>query len=242
MTTSEAPMLGLVVGRDLAAVGEVLRAAGLPEAGMAAPGSPSVPHRTVSVEDTETRHALARLASAHGWLVLLTPPNGYRRATTLLILATRLPAARRMLHVNELFVYQVLASISDEEQEALVNAVLAPVLSLPPALGNRLLTTLETLHWNDGSAKSTARALGLHSKTVLNRVRRFEALTGLCLDRPPDRLRADVALYILRMRGRLARVEIERGPTPTTAPAEAGRGNGNGLLRATRVGLAAAPS
>lgn len=238
MASSEAPMLGLVVGRDLAVVGELLKRAGLTEAALPVPASPSVPHRTVALDDTEARHALARLASAHGWLVLLAPPTAYRRATTLLILATRLPAARRMLHVNELLVYQVLAAVSDEEQEALVNAVLAPVLALPPALGNRLLTTLEALHWNDGSAKSTARALGLHSKTVLNRVRRFEALTGLCLDRPPDRLRADVALYILRMRGRLARVEIERGPVPAEVP----RGNGNGMLRAARVGLAAAPS
>ena len=238
MGASDAPLLALVVGRDLTAVAELVRGAGLHEAPVTAPASPSVPHRTVAVDDTEARHALARLAAAHGWLVLLAPPAAYRRATTLLILATRLPAARRMLHVNELLVFQVLAATSDEEQEALVNAVLAPVLALPPALGNRLLTTLEALHWNDGSAKSTARALGLHSKTVLNRVRRFEALTGLCLDRPPDRLRADVALYILRMRGRLARVEIERGG----APAEVTRGNGNGLMRAARVGLAAAPS
>jgi hypothetical protein len=238
MAPSDSPMLGLVVGPDLVAVGELVQGAGLREAAVTVSAAPSVPHRTVAVDDTDARHVLARLAAAHGWLVLLTPPAGYRRATTLLILATRLPATRRVLHVNELLVYQVLAAVGADEQEALVNAVLGPVLALPPALGNRLLATLETLHWNDGSAKSTARALGLHSKTVLNRVRRFEALTGLCLDRPPDRLRADIALYVLRMRGRLARVELERGSTP----AEVARGTGNGMMRAARVSLAAATS
>ncbi|HVF73451.1 MAG TPA: helix-turn-helix domain-containing protein [Acidimicrobiales bacterium] len=238
MVSVDTPTLALVVARDLGAVSEALGRSGLNEAAAMAGGAPSIPHRTVVIDNVDGRHALCRLAAANGWMVLLAPAVAYRRATTLLILATRLPTSRRVLHVDELLMYQVLAASTNEEQEALVNAVLAPVLALPPALGNRLLTTLEALHWNDGSAKSTARALGLHSKTVLNRVRRFEALTGLSLDRPPDRLRADVALYVLRMRGRLARVEIERGATPADAP----RGNGNGILRASRVGLAAAPS
>lgn len=236
MTGLDSPLVGLVVARDNQALAGALARVGLTEAAVGAPPSPSVPHRAVAVPDIDARHALSRLASTQGWLVLLAPAGSYRRAATLLILATRLPLSRRVLHVDELLLFQVLAAGSAEEQEALVEAVLGPILELPPALGNRLLTTLEALHWNEGSAKSTARALGLHSKTVLNRLRRFEALTGLSLDRPPDRLRADIALYVLRMRGRLARVEIDRG----AATSEETRPDG-GVLRAARVGLAAAP-
>ena len=235
MTGVDAPLVALVVARDLAAVSDAVRRAGLSQAMVGPLPSPSVPHFAVTVDDTESRHALSRLAAAQGWMVLLAPMSSYRQAATLLILATRLPTARRVLHMHEMLVYQVLAATSDEEQEALVNSVLGPVLALPTALGNRLLTTLEALHWNEGSAKSAAKALGLHSKTVLNRVRRFEALTGLCLDRPPDRLRADVALYVLRMRGRLARVEIDRAPMPVEPV------RGPGVVRATSVGVAAAP-
>lgn len=207
---AEASVVGLVVARDLAAAEGILDGAGLVRAMVGVTPTPSIPHATVAVDDVDARHSLSRLATTHGWLVMLAPASAYRRAATLLILATRLPVARRVLHMGELLVYQVLAATTEEEQEALVAAVLGPVLALPGAMGSRLLTTLEAVHWNEGSAKATARALGLHSKTVLNRLRRFEALTGLCLDRPPDRLRADIALYVLRMRGRLARVEIDR--------------------------------
>ncbi|MBW3669455.1 MAG: helix-turn-helix domain-containing protein [Actinobacteria bacterium] len=160
---------------------------------------------------------------------MLAPESSYRRAGTLLLLATRLPTTRRVLAVEELLVYQVLAATSDEEQEAVIQDVFGPVLGLPGSITTRLLCTLEALHWNEGSAKATARALGLHSKTVLNRLRRFEELTGLCLDRPPDRLRVDVALYLMRVRGRLARVEV--ADPAAAADAVYNRSNGAGGMR-----------
>lgn len=227
MSEQDTVNLALVVARNAVAAGEILAAHGLPPAALGAPPAPTVPHLAVAVDD-DSRQVVARLAGTHGWLVLLAPRSSYRRAGTLLLLATRLPTTRRVLAVEELLVYQVLAATSDEEQEAVVHDVLGAVLALPEAIATRLLSTLEALHWNEGSAKATARALGLHSKTVLNRLRRFEELTGLCLDRPPDRLRVDVALYLLRVRGRLARVEVVH---PTTAEAVYNRGNGAGGMR-----------
>jgi DNA-binding PucR family transcriptional regulator len=72
------------------------------------------------------------------------------------------------------------------------------VLTQPNGTSRRLLGTLDALHWNDGSAKAAGRSMGIHVKTVHNRLRRVEELTGLCLDHPPDRLGLDVALYLLR--------------------------------------------
>lgn len=227
MTGHDSPNLALVVARNTVAAGELLAAHGLQPATLGPPDGPTVPHLAVAV-DEESRQVVARLAGTHGWLVLLAPESSYRRAGTLLLLATRLPTTRRVLAMEELLVYQVLAATSDEEQDAVVHDVLGAVLALPEAIATRLLSTLEALHWNEGSAKATARALGLHSKTVLNRLRRFEELTGLCLDRPPDRLRVDVALYLLRVRGRLARVEVV---DPAAVEPVYNRSNGAGGMR-----------
>jgi PucR-like helix-turn-helix protein len=204
------PDFGLVVAGDVDAATTLLDRNGLQLAHPVPPRVPTVQHLVVSIASLPDRHTLGRLATTEGWLVLLTPESAYRRAATLLVLATRLPTSRRMLCVDELLVYQVLAATGEDEQEAVVRDVLGPVLCLPDPLAGRLLTTLEALHWNEGSAKSTAHALGLHSKTVLNRLRRFEDLTGLCLNRPSDRLRVDVAVYLLRLRGRLGRTPAVR--------------------------------
>lgn len=233
MTASERCSLALVVARDPTAAVEVLHRHGLRLAAVGPPPSPTVRHLPVAIEREEARQVLARLAGTHGWLVLVAPEGSYRRAATLLVLATRLPTTRRVLAVEELLVYQVLAATSEEEQEAVVHDVLGPVFDLAPGASQRLLATLEALHWNEGSSKATARALGLHSKTVLNRLRRFEEMTGLCLDRPPDRLRVDVALYLLRIRGRLPRIEVAgaRAPGGGSEPAAAYAPNGT-----TRMG------
>lgn len=200
------PQVALVVAGDAEAAAARLEQSGLRVLRPTLLQAPTVFHLTVAVDSLSDRQALGRLATVDGWLVLLAPADAYRRAATLLVLATRLPTSRRVLCVEELLVYQVLAATGEDEQEAVVRDVLGPVLSLPDPIATRLLSTVEALHWNEGSAKATAHALGLHSKTVLNRLRRFEELTGLCLDRPSDRLRVDVAVYLLRMRGGMARV------------------------------------
>lgn len=202
--------LGLVVACDPEGASALLEQAGLQVTHPVPPRAPTVQHLVAQLGSPGDRHALGRLAATEGWLVLIAPYESYRRAATLLVLATRLPTSRRVLCIEELLVYQVLAATGEDEQEAVVRDVLGSVLALPEQLGTRLLSTLEALHWNEGSAKATAHALGLHSKTVLNRLRRFEELTGLCLDRPSDRLRVDVAVYLLRLRGRMGRTTTTR--------------------------------
>lgn len=216
MSEMRPSQVGLVVAADAESAARLLEGNGFGVVQPVPPRAPTVPHLVVPVKTPVDRQALSRLATAEGWLVLLAPEASYRRAATLLVLATRLPTSRRVLSVDELLVYQVLAATGEDEQEAVVREVLGPVLSLPDPVSSRLLATLEALHWNEGSAKATAHALGLHSKTVLNRLRRFEELTGLCLDRPSDRLRVDVAVYLLRMRGRLGRTGTVQGGTRRT--------------------------
>jgi hypothetical protein len=65
----------------------------------------------------------------------------------------------------------------------------------------RLLETLRAYLDGDGSPTSTARALYRHRNTVLNHLRRFEALTGLDLSRPSDTATAVLALRAIHRFG-----------------------------------------
>ncbi|HEX2040172.1 MAG TPA: helix-turn-helix domain-containing protein [Acidimicrobiales bacterium] len=203
--------IALVVAPGLSASERVVRSA-LPIARVEQVVTTRVPHLVVRVALADIgdwpplRSAFGRLATGHDWLVMAVGPRGNgddverrrARAQALLPLATRLPTSRRLLDVDELLVYQVLVATDTAAQAAVVRDVLGPVLSQPNGTARRLLATLDALHWNDGSAKAAGRSLGIHVKTVHNRLRRVEQLTGLCLDHPPDRLRLDVALYLLR--------------------------------------------
>lgn len=201
--------VGVVVAPDLQAV-----ALGCKEAFPAAHvhvAASAVPHVVVRIplvargEWPRARAALERLASTSEWLVVTVGPRGdwddveerRARAQRLLPLAVTLPTQRRLIDVDELLVFQLLVASEPAVQAGLVQDVLGPVLTHPSG-GDRLLATLEALHWNEGSPKRAARKLGVHVKTVHGRLRRIEQLTGLCLDYPPDRMRLDVALYLFR--------------------------------------------
>lgn len=202
----------LVAAPDLHAAERAIRR-GLPQATVERVATSRVPHLVVRFpvssrhEWAAVRTSLCRLTTASGWLALAVNPRiddddaewRLARGRSLLPLATKLPTARRMLDVDELLVYDVLATATSTARTAVVRDILGPVLRLPGDSGRRLLTTLDTLHWHNGSAKSAARSLGVHVKTIHNRLRRIEELTGLCLDHPPDRLRIEVALYLLRV-------------------------------------------
>lgn len=211
MSVTSTGGIGLVCTSDLTAAERMARSA-LPEARFEQIVTARVPHLVVratlrSVDEWPAlRSALGRLATANDWLVMTVGPRAdgddverrRPRAQALLPLATRLPTSRRLLDVDELLVYQVLAATDAAARAAVVRDVLGPVLTQPNGTARRLLATLESLHWNEGSAKAAGRSLGIHVKTVHNRLRRVEQLTGLKLDHPPDRLRLDVALYLLR--------------------------------------------
>lgn len=173
-----------------------------------------VPHLVVRIPLPESEHwpatrkALTRLTAASGWSVLAVCPRADEgsedverrrvRAQALLPLVGTLPVPRRVLDMDELLAFDVLSVLAPDARASIVRRILGPVLEQPGSIGRRQLATLEALHWHDGSVKSAAKSLGVHTKTIHNRLRRFEQLTGLWLDHPPDRLRIDMALYLWR--------------------------------------------
>ena len=79
----------------------------------------------------------------------------------------------------------------------LVGRALGPVLALGTDEGPVLLDTLRTWLDTGGSAGQTAGRLYCHRNTVLNRLRRLEALTGRSVERVDDLVEWSLALLAL---------------------------------------------
>lgn len=82
---------------------------------------------------------------------------------------------------------------------ALAARVLGPLDRLDPADRDVLIETLTAWFDADGSAPRAGARLYCHRNTVLNRLRRFEQLTGRCLTRPSDAVEVSLALAARRL-------------------------------------------
>lgn len=85
--------------------------------------------------------------------------------------------------------------------EALADRVLGPLDRLDPADRDVIVETLTVWLDADGSAQRAGARLYCHRNTVLNRLRRFEQLTGRCLTRPRDAVEVSLALAARRLLG-----------------------------------------
>ncbi|GAA1367486.1 PucR family transcriptional regulator [Streptomyces beijiangensis] len=90
---------------------------------------------------------------------------------------------------------------SPELAEALAERVLGPLRALDPADRDLLLDTLTVWLETDGSAPRAGARLYCHRNTVLNRLRRFEQLTGRSLTRVGDMVEVALALGARRLLG-----------------------------------------
>ncbi|MFH9830606.1 PucR family transcriptional regulator [Streptomyces sp. NPDC017201] len=82
---------------------------------------------------------------------------------------------------------------------ALADRVLGPLDRLDPSDRDVLIETLTAWLDSDGSAQRAGTKLYCHRNTVLNRLRRFEQLTGRCLTRPSDAVEVSLALAARRL-------------------------------------------
>lgn len=95
--------------------------------------------------------------------------------------------------------------------------VLQPVYDLEPADRDTLFDTLGVWIEKGGSAVRTARHMLCHRNTVLNRLRRFEQITGLALSRPRDLVQLTLALDALRLLGPAAAPGAREESRPPSA-------------------------
>jgi hypothetical protein len=82
---------------------------------------------------------------------------------------------------------------------ALAERVLGPLYGIDPADRDLLVDTLTVWFEAEGSAQRAATRLYCHRNTVLNRLRRFEQLTGRSLSRPSDVVEVSLALTARRL-------------------------------------------
>ncbi|QKV96597.1 helix-turn-helix domain-containing protein [Streptomyces sp. NA02950] len=94
---------------------------------------------------------------------------------------------------------EALVVSAPELGSALAARMLGPVLALEPADRDVLLATLAVWLEADGSARRAGELLFCHRNTVLNRLRRYEQLTGRSLDRPRDVVELSLALSAHRL-------------------------------------------
>ncbi|MFF9282907.1 PucR family transcriptional regulator [Streptomyces griseosporeus] len=94
---------------------------------------------------------------------------------------------------------EALVVSSPELGTALADRVLGPLADLDAADAEVLLDTLATWLACDGSAQRASRRLYCHRNTVLNRLRRYEQLTGRSLSRPTDLIEVALALTARRL-------------------------------------------
>ncbi len=132
-------------------------------------------------------------------------PRGVRQAERAIDLGLRLGRAGQPVRYDELGIYRLLCTIGDMQQlMGFARDVLGPLLDYDEEHRTDLVHTLSVYLHHHGSHKRSARMLHLHTNTVAYRAARIEAVTGLDLDDPDDRLVAHVAVKIIESQGSAA--------------------------------------
>ncbi|MBI0298867.1 helix-turn-helix domain-containing protein [Streptomyces sp. PRKS01-29] len=108
------------------------------------------------------------------------------------------PAAGEAALLNERYPEALVVS-SPDLGTALADRMLGPVLALEAADREMLLATLAAWLEAGGSARRAGELLFCHRNTVLNRLRRYEQLTGRSLDHPREVVELSLALSAHRL-------------------------------------------
>ncbi|WP_413812089.1 PucR family transcriptional regulator [Streptomyces sp. OE57] len=108
------------------------------------------------------------------------------------------PAAGSAALLEERYPEALVVS-SPDLGSALAERMLGPVLALESADRELLLTTLAAWLEAGGSARRAGGLLFCHRNTVLNRLRRYEQLTGRSLDHPREVMELSLALSAHRL-------------------------------------------
>jgi hypothetical protein len=129
-------------------------------------------------------------------------PRGVRQAERAIDLGLRLGRVGQLVRYDELGIYRLLCTIGDMQQlMGFARGVLGSLLDYDTEHRTELVHTLSVYLHHHGSHKQSARMLHLHTNTVAYRVARIEAITGLALGDPDDRLIAHVAVKITESQG-----------------------------------------
>ncbi|WP_194291485.1 helix-turn-helix domain-containing protein [Cumulibacter manganitolerans] len=89
-----------------------------------------------------------------------------------------------------------------DDIDEFIRTLIGPLLDRDEDRGTELLQTVSTFAECNASTSRTARALHLHSNTILQRISRVDELLGPAWREPDDFFRIQVAIRLHRLRGR----------------------------------------
>jgi sugar diacid utilization regulator len=125
-------------------------------------------------------------------------PGAVNEARTALAAARRLGGRAAYLY-DELGIERLLLGDgTDPDLRTFMDDVAGPLLAYDRANSGGLIDTLRAFFDADCSQRAAAERLFVHPKTLRYRLERVRQLTGLDLSRHEDRMRADLALRLLR--------------------------------------------
>ncbi len=128
--------------------------------------------------------------------------ESYREARQALSLARRL-ASPTPLYFGELSVYRLLFLLEHHpELNAFRQEMIGALIEYDKAQHTNLLETLAAYFAHKGNLTQTAEALFIHRNTLLYRMERIRAISGLDLDNPETRLGVELALRAHRLLAR----------------------------------------
>ena len=126
--------------------------------------------------------------------------RSYREALRATEAGSQLGRHDEVVSLEELGIQGLLLQIPDlTALQSFADEVLGSAAEYDERHHSHLLETLACFFERNESTKAAAEALGVHTNTVLYRLRRIEEITGLELGRYQDRLRAAVALESFTM-------------------------------------------
>jgi PucR family transcriptional regulator, purine catabolism regulatory protein len=127
-------------------------------------------------------------------------PRSLREAEQALLLGRQLLDANRVLDFGDLGVYRLLVLLRESpELWEFYRATLAALTEYDHKQHAELLKTLEAFYANLGNLARTAEALHVHRNTLLYRLERIGAISGLNLDDAEERLALWLALKAHRV-------------------------------------------
>jgi hypothetical protein len=185
---------------------EVVALAPEPPARGLRPGHPTIADRLAREFDHADSTSAGSAGVSNGMAVgvssrcysLLDLGRTYRQTRLAIELAQRLGRSGRVVDCDQLGAYRLLLQLGEvDELRSFANEVLGPLIAHDRNHKAELLRTLGAFLDHHGRALPAARALYVHVNTVSYRLRRIEALSGLDLSDPDDRLVAHVALKIV---------------------------------------------
>ncbi|MGO4888961.1 PucR family transcriptional regulator [Anaerobacillus sp. MEB173] len=126
--------------------------------------------------------------------------KSYEEAQMALEIGKKRKGIGQRVSFSETRMDRILLSLSkNEELRSITLSTITPLLQYDEQRNMDLIETFVAYHQNQSKVSQTARSLNLHRQSLLYRLRKIEALTGLSLADPDDMFLLDLSIKIWKI-------------------------------------------